>query len=504
MDISQSIFLKYTLKNTTPEYTQNINMIKNNEAINNSGVASYNNNINIVVKDGEICVENIGSTISDEAWEEIIAKNTPTTPAKSISLSTTYKNFSPAEISNIKQMIYDLHHSSTDNDNDNDNTNNNDDENGTTVKKSFIENFADTETLFEYMNSVNPAITKNTGITREQLITFTQNDDWEDNNYDFFGSINRIFSQLDTDNNDKLTYAEIEAFIEEELGNDFQQYKNKVNTYSEQIQSEYEQLSSQEKLEFAIDKTREYLEASNMTAQIEALDRLLNKTDLYNEIHVGQISIADLNKNNNSGFTTLGAYNYYAWTMEDYDNGVNIGDFAIYSHDDDENNDGADLGITLDISLLDGNWYVLVNTLVHELTHATAYRYYSESTPGAVTLDTINNLFNFGALTEDEKTWYINNWDNICNAEDGSIYEEKLNRLFYLASCAWGEYSAYQDDADYNDSIGQDVYAKNTDNSTTAVDGPNEKETIMEHINTSYNDENSTESIPDYKWWSYA
>lgn len=480
MNIPQSIFLQCTLKNTRPEYNQYISVVEKNVATGNLGTASYNSNINISSKAGEICVENIGSTISDEEWDKIIADNTGLTPAKSVKLSTTYKDFSPAEISKIKQQIYDLHN------------------------QSFIADFSDTETLFEYMNSVNPEITKDTGVTREQLIAFTQNDDWEDNNYDFFGSLNRIFSQLDTDSNATLTYDEIEAFIGDELGYNFQQYKNKVNLYSEAIQSEYEQLSAQEKLEFAIDRTREYLEASNMTAQLGALDRLLNETDLYNTIHVGQISIADLNENNNSGYITLGAYNYYAWTTEDYDNGVNVGDFSIFSHDNDDNEDGADLGITLDVSLLDENWYILVNTLVHELTHATAYRYYSETTPGAVNQETLDKLFKLGALDEAEKDWYIDNWSNICNAESGSIFAQKLDRLFYLASCAWGEYTAYQTDADYNDSIGQDVYAEYADNSTTAVDGPDEKQTIMDHIDASYNDENSTESIPDYKWWSYA
>ena len=64
----------------------------------------------------------------------------------------------------------------------------------------------------------------------------------------------------------------------------------------------------------------------------------------------------------------------------------------------------------------------------------------------------------------------------------------------------WGEYAAYQVDADYNDSIGQDIYKKSWDNSTTAVDGPNEKQTIDDHIKSSYDNELS----PDYKWWSFA
>lgn len=39
---------------------------------------------------------------------------------------------------------------------------------------------------------------------------------------------------------------------------------------------------------------------------------------------------------------------------------------------------------------------------------------------------------------------------------------------------------------------------------TTAVNGSNEKQTIINHIEAGYNDENYTEPMPNYKWWSYA
>ena len=475
---------------------QNINVVSKAD-VQYSEAPTYNNNINIAVKEGEICVENIGSTISDEEWEKIVKSNSPN-PAISTSLSTTYKNFSPAEISKIKQLIYDLHNSPDIEEGDGGGNGEigdggeieeGGDNNEPSIKQSFIKDFADTETMFEYMNTINPEITKKAGVTRAQLIEFTQNDDWEDDNYDFFGSLNRIFAQLDTDKDDKLSYAEIEAFIEEELGTDFQEYKNKVNDYCNQIQAEYEKLSNQKKLEFAIEKTREYLEASNMTPQLEALDRLTKKNDTHNTTKVGQIAVADFEDD-----TVLGAYTYSCWVTEDYDNGENVSDFNIFAHDDDE--EDADLGITLNDILLDQNWYVLVNTLVHELTHATAYRYYSGST-GAIDKSIINKLYSIGALSEDEFNKYDNNWAEICKE---SKYEDELDRLYYLASTAWGEYAAYQVDADYNDSIGQDVYKQAGDNTTTTVDGYDEKDEIMAHINNEY----ETQPIPDYKWWSYA
>ena len=40
---------------------------------------------------------------------------------------------------------------------------------------------------------------------------------------------------------------------------------------------------------------------------------------------------------------------------------------------------------------------------------------------------------------------------------------------------------------------------------TTAVDGQDEKDRIMEHIAESYDNEAPPyEALPDYKWWSYC
>ena len=528
MDISQGIFFQYTTKRLNLDYSQAVNLVAKNSD-------NTENNINNVSKEGEISVANIGSTLSDEAIENIMQTGYVQGNSEPVvRLSTTYKDFSPSEIYNIKLLIYKAHHPEYNEEGSNTNppeggstTNPSDDGGNTTIsggdgdnttisdgdsKNSFLSSdFCDTETLFEYMNAVNPEITKETGVTRAQLVEFTKNDNWEDAHYDFFGSINRIFISLDQDNDGILSYSEIDKFIGYDLGDNITTYKSEVDSYSNLIQSQYENLSNQEKLEYAIARTEEYLQAAGMDRQLAALNRLKGCQDTYNSIKVGQIAIADLNENNTSGYVTLGAYNYWAYKIQNYDNGVNVGDFEVFSHDRDfRDNDGQDydLGITLDISLLDENWYILVNTLVHELTHATAYQYYSSDELGRIPKSTITSLYEQGALSELDYNWYISNWNRLASPSNQNDID-MLDRLRYVTSCVWGEYAAYQADADYYDSIGQDVYKNSNDDSTTAVDGPDEKNAIMNHIEASYNhyidDEGHecNESIPDYKWWSY-
>lgn len=473
-----------------------------------------------ITLENEINVASVGSTITDEALENIYAKaQVPTVraSAQNTGLSTVYKDFQPEEIAKIKQLIYNIHNEETPPDIPN------------YSDKSFINEFYDAETLFEYMSLVNPEITKETGVTRAQLIEFTQNDDWEDSHYDFFGSLNRIFTQLDTDGNKGvLSFDEIQAFIDKELGKDFKAYSYKVNEYTNEIQKNYEELSSQDKLVFAIDRTREYLEASGLELQLEALDRLLKQGDKHNSIHVGNIAIANLNQGNTSGDITLGSYNYWSYSFQEKHYGVTE-DVVIYAGDEDS--DDVDLGITLDISLLEGKWYELVNTLVHELTHATAYKFYEgfrnvktddggiaiydDGTPiyypSATNKSILDGLKRIGALTDVEYNYCNEHWANMSSNETRTDEEtEMFNILLYRAACAWGEYSAYQADADYNDSIGQDVYYQAGDNITTAVDGDREKDKITDHIENSYNhyvDEDGVEhneSTPDYKWWTYV
>ena len=64
--------------------------------------------------------------------------------------------------------------------------------------------------MFDYLETLTSSwdankITKDTGISRSQLIKLTQHDDWEDANHDFFGTLNRVFSELDGDDNGILS-----------------------------------------------------------------------------------------------------------------------------------------------------------------------------------------------------------------------------------------------------------------------------------------------------------
>ena len=506
MEINNNLsLLNYTVnkKVSAPELMQNINFIS----------TTSSDQIEAKELENEISVNSIGSTLSDEAIEKLCTTAsvpTKTNPTVNQSrLSTTFRDFSPSEISKIKQVIYNIHNGITDpitptpDDPDPDPVPPTPDEPDVpptpTEKSSFITEFCDVDTMFEYLNTLDSSITKSSGLSKAQLVALTQDDDWEDSNNDFFGSLNRIFDKLDTSGDNVLSYSEIKTFIGEEIGSSFSTYQTKVNNYSDQIQREYERLSDQKKLEFAIEKTEEYLQAAGMQDQLDALNRLLEQTDRYNTIKVGNIAIADLNAGNNSGFRTLGSYNYTAWSYEYENKNGETGEYALWANDNDNNTDGYDLGITLDISLLNGNWYTLVNTLVRELTHATAYRYYADN-EGGIDGTIIIELHNKGIVSDEEYNYYIAHWSNICSgnktAEEDAMYE----RLQYLLYTAWGEYSAYQADADYNDSIGQDVYKKSYDNATTAVNGNLEKDTIANHIDKSY----EKEIPPDYKWWSYA
>lgn len=441
-------------------------------------------------------------------------------------LSVQFTGLSGSQIEDIKQVIYDLHHPKTEEGDDDDDVTVGDDDDDTPVtgddddteepdepKASFIEEFDDVESMFDWLNEQDPSISQETGITRAQLIALTQNDSWEDSNYDFFGSINRIFDILDKNGNDILTVEEIKELIGEEIGTSASALQSKVETYAAEIQEEYESLSLQGKLEFGIEKTREYLEAAGLTAQLEALNRLLAGTDTYNSIHVGQIAFADLSDSAPDGYITMGSYTSNG--LQATYNGMN---YTIYASDSDTSKN--DLGLTLNQEYFEtAQWYELVDTLVHELTHATAYNYTVVDSNGffdpyAVTQDTIDSMYEAGALTADEYSYYSDNITQLIidaanrgefSSTDGhyTFTDEKLNRFFYLMYTMWGEYSAYQADADYVDSIACDEFDAGG-GITTAVDGPNEKGTIESHIETAYNQDGYVESEPDWQWWTYA
>lgn len=522
-------FLSYTVKKNilvagNPlETNQQINIHINSNTVSNVGCLETVSQINVsdtVLLNGEDV--NLFGVVSDERLDEIYSNTSavPNTPV--VKLSTTYKDFSPSETARIKELIYNLHNGigagsggdGTGGD-------------GTTPeptkpsapptppptdpsKVSFISEFNDTVSMFEYLNGINSEISYSTGITRAQLTAITQNDDWEDANHDFFGQLNWIFDSLDKDDNSTLSAAEIEAFIGEELGEDYSNYRNKVNTYAAELQTQYARMSNQQKLEFVIERTREYLEAAGLERQIAALDRLLKMEDLTsNTVKVGQIAMAEFEDDDNNPLTTtLGCYSSasFPYSYNEYE----TGHFGYDTDSIDAAGNVEDLGLTLNIVLLGQKWYQLVNVLVHELTHATAYSYfpdppYIDAGGGQgyprLTQTELTWLYDNGYLEKQYYDYCIDNWSNFFDLElpnsKGNAYEYVL----YLLSCQSGEYAAYQADADYVDSIGGDLLGQYV--FSTAVNGTQEKATIENHIETYYNTVDEKEALPEYKWWTY-
>lgn len=531
MQVSNANLIQYTLSKKAlkpSEEDEAQSNIEQNKILSDVQKVS---NVNYALPSSD--VNDISSVLSNEALQNSIDKvlvppekfDTPVVKT----MKTSYKDLSEGTIANIKQIIYDLHHKKGpggvgDDDDDgpdpvpgDDDDDVGGDDDDTVIdppdptKESFLKDFNDTTTMFEYINSIDSTVTAEGGLTRAQLIKLTQRDDWEDGNYDFFGSLNRVFNVIDTDSNGTLSYSEIKAFIGEEIGSDVNTYKNKVNTYANQLESEYQKLSDKQKLEFVLERTEEYLQAKGLTDQIAALNRLKQGTDMYCDVSVGQIGFRDLNKGNTSGYITLGSYSYLAVTIEYEINGTTYS-VAVWGGDTDEaaNSDGErDLGISLDSSLLDGTWYNLVDVLVHELTHATASSWYNtDYVNGNIYYPTkaqVQKLYDAGMISSSDYNTYA------AKANAGTLTDDDCNYLWYLACCGWGEYAAYQTDADYVDSIGGDIY--DAGKFTTAVNGPNEKQTIIDHIDAAYTREDDPtteeneyykEPMPNYKWWSYA
>ena len=562
MQINGSNLLQYTVIKKEVKASDSVTaeaQIDSVEVVSNINVSDYElanqsvsvdlDNINIVSKINYVTptdtveingktsdISDVSSVLTTEeinnACDEVIHAPENTSEPTVIKFSSTYKDLSQSTISHIKQVIYDLHHKSSGGESEGGGEVEGGGEGGGEVdpggetepggetggdgedgpeleepdpsKQSFIAEFNDTTSMFEYLNTLDSSITAESGITRAQLVALTQNENWEDSNYDFFGMLNRIFDVLDKNDNSTLSFEEIKDFIGDEIGSSVSTYKSKVNTYAAQIQAEYSTLSDQEKLEFALEKTREYLEAAGLTLQLKALDRLLSQTDLHNSIKVGNIAIADLNEGNTSGYYTLGSYMCLAGAFN-YDYNGTTHEVSVWASDGDLADE--DLGITLDISLLSKNWYELVDVLVHELTHATASQFYTQDSTdpyetASLTQSNILTLYNMGYIDATEYQYYIDNWASVVSNSDD------IDRIFYLASCAWGEYIAYQTDANYVDSIAGDEF--DAGNMTTAVDGPKEQETIEDHIDAAYNyNEDGTrkeayEAVPDWKWWTYA
>ncbi|MBP3924348.1 hypothetical protein J6E39_03810 [bacterium] len=379
-------------------------------------------------------------------------------------------------------------------------------------KKSYISEFTDTTTMFNFVNSIDNTINYNTGISRTKLLNLIKRENWEDANKDFFGSLNRCFDKIDKDQDGTLAFNEILEFMGEEVG-DFNTYKAKVEAYAAEIQNEYEKLGDQAKLEYAIDKTREYLEAAGLTNQLKALERLLSEEDTYNKkVGIGQITIDKLDPGTLGQYAPLGCsfdapYDCYT----DPDTGIKYG-YSIYITDKDgsKDSDGVahDLGITLDSSLLSAKWYELVDVLVHELTHATAYLYFTPDENGQLgnIEESLKLMYEQKVLTNEQYNYYKTNSNNL-------TIEEQV-KLCFLAETIWGEYSAYQADADYMDSIAGDVYDAGS-NIGIIGNGKDEKSIIMNQVDTFYDNDYDKDGKPiphdkkeayteEWQWWTWT
>ena len=352
---------------------------------------------------------------------------------------------------NIKEMLYKIHHPA--------------------------EGFANGETnngkigdawdiLQHARNALNDtSINVNTGLSKAQLLQLTQRDSWEASNTYFFGNINLVFDKIAGDDGN-LSFEELDNFTGYQLGTNNSNtgtFATKVNSYANSIDSEYQKLSNAKKLSFAIDKAEEYLDAMGYEEQLNALRRL-NQTS-------GKIAFADCD----------GALGYYRYGQVD----------GIFVDDSD-----ADCGIRLDTSYFitkKAPWYELVSTLVHELTHATAYLYggrdttndfyliYDNKAYPSFTDEAIEKMYEVGYITSSQKNSYISQIKN------KTLPYADYQKLSEYQRTFWGEYAAYQTNEDYLDSVARSDFG----------DGAVEKTKIKNHITANY----TNEIVPSNDWW---
>lgn len=419
-------------------------------------------------------------------------------------------SYSDTDLDYIKELIYNSHH-------------------------SFIANFRDADTFFDYVNAKKDStITKETGISRAQLVSITQNDIWEDNHQDFFGLLNRSFYSLDKSGDGYLSYDELKDFLNKSLKKDgYNDYKNQVQAYADEVQNDFSKLTGKAKINKLIELTKDYLTALGTKGknQLDALERITTVSEdkfTSSDKHVGQLSFKP-----DSAFND-GEGGVYIWNEYIYDsyNGYHVG---MFGSDEDGS---SDLGIVMKESDLNNyRWEHLVDVLVHELTHATYYQY-TASSDGTLEISeaTLTRLYNAGVFKSDEEynlakqnfsdlqgkfmksakgEWY----ENVKFNQDGSFTgnkltdQSKINKLLqyeYLCTAAHDEYMAYQADGDYMDSIGGDELNVVNDDGTysvTQVNGDKEKETIENWIRDMYDSgkaDGQKVAKPDWKWWSYA
>lgn len=474
-----------------------------------------NSDSNVITDTDDTSSEVTGSENTDnidEVTGTVETSNTESPKTNNITSATQGYNpivagMTEAEIKDIKAKIYAIHN----------------------TKTKFNDSFDSADTLFDYLSTIsNGEITKETGILKEQLTKFTQNDKWEDEHNDFFGSLNRAFSNVKP--NEYISYYQIRHLFYTAAGNDLEvnlsEFQTNVETFAQKVQKEFESLGSDEaKLEFLLSKTEEYLYAAGLEDQLAALYRLIGADekannsdtapgdDTHNDIHIGQIAIADLPG------SQLGGYSSWSLRQNLYEyNGVQYNTSIWFGDEDDTDYPNTDMGLTIDSSYLDKEWYLGVNALVHELTHATAFLYYEDMYnngtytqkdgdieyfyPGA---EIIDKIYAKGMLSDSE----YQTLKSITNENEMANHKALMNKLQYLLKTAWGEYAAYQADADYIDSIAGDIFDSDKDGFEMAVSGEQEQNTIHNHIAEQYNTYNLNPEDEDYHmeakptndWW---
>lgn len=505
MDLNNTTFLNFL-------YTKQINREGLNAQVSNSLTSDTTEaNINTLSSDSvTLNGKNVDltSVISDEALEKInketLNKNNRVYEASS---KTGITGLSEAEKKYIKTLIYKLHHpeaSGTDTDGTSTSGTGTDGTSGTGTSGSGssttnIPKIANIKEMFTYASEKDASITETTGFTKAQLLSLASDDAVEAANGNLFGLLYRAFdtetftstgtsvSGINRDTNDIISEDEIKAFIGNETI-DTTSLAQQVEAYSDELQAQYtdSKMTGQDKLNFALEKTEEYLTAAGLTDQLAALKRLTNETDdTHSEIHKGQISFKDLNPTKNSKTTTLGEYE--AWKNKS--NGSWGGD----TDDDSLDFDG---GIVLDldtyITSTSTKWYELVDTLVHELTHATAYQYYTDPDSGVITSKALTELLNKGGITQAQYDTYSK--ESLATLSKDSAFIDKIN-------VCWKEYFAYKTDEDYLDGIGlSETEAKEINVDYHGTTPATEASEIATHINSFY----KGQTKPWDNWYLYA
>lgn len=315
------------------------------------------------------------------------------------------------------------------------------------------------------------SINVNNGLSKAQLLQLTQRDDWEASNSNFFGNINLVFDEI-AGNDGNLSFEELQSFTGYQLGKDtaaVNKFYANVEDYANDIDSKYQNLSESKKLEFAIDKAKEYLEAMGFDEQLAALNRL-NSTP-------GKIRF---------GTCDPGVLGYYSFMSAE---GLFVSDAA------------SQCGLVLSKSqFLNGStpWYELVSTLVHELTHATAYLYSEYDYDNSVYLvyqgsdginyayplfseESLDRMYEVGYITSTQKANYLSQMAN------GTLSFADYQKLSEYQQTFWGEYVAYQTNEDYLDSVARPDFGNGSD----------EKNNIASHITRYY----ENQPVPKNDWW---